>query len=61
VGTQLLPSVRKYWCPVLCDTHAGHRNSNFLIQENQLKKLTELNLTAVSDYATRSMAAKQVT
>jgi len=61
VGTKLLPSVRKYWCPVLCDTHAGHRNSNFLIQENQLKKLTELNLTAVSDYATRSMAAKQVT
>ena len=31
-----------------------------LFQENQLKKLTGLNLTAVADDATRSMATKQV-
>ena len=31
-----------------------------LFQENQLKKLTGLNLTAVPDDATRSMATKQV-
>ena len=41
----------------------GNGNCAYTIsssQENQLKKLTELNLTAAHDDTTRSMATKQV-
>ena len=48
------------YCPVyvLSNLSAIH---SMCVQETQLKNLTELKLTTVTDYNTRSMATKQVT